>query len=323
MGDPAGKLPVFISWSLPLAGEVARILRGWLPRVIQDVYPWVSHSDIEKGKFWHSKVINSLESSTVGIAVVTPANVDRPWMNFEAGAMARAIEPLDGVVMPLLINMGNTSIHDSPLNTLQVTRFEKDDFYQLVEAISTRTRSPLSADVLREEFDLKWPKLHDAVERAISEGVENEAANAQPAARPVSDVLEDVLSDVRTLRLDMMVLRGKVSPRNDQTSLGHRKEAAILREVSGIIEGSGIGVYIVNTKEAVDGTIYVLLTTESRDKEILDSITEVIQSIPKYRVLWAESADQTPEIFENATVSASKAPPTRLQRMMDADSGRD
>jgi hypothetical protein len=133
LGDPAGKLPVFISWSLPLAGEVARILRGWLQRLIQDVYPWVSSEDIEKGKFWHSKVISSLEGSTVGIAIVTPANFERPWINFEVGALARTIEPLDGVVMPLLINMSNTAIQNSPLNTLQVTQFEKEDFYQLVQ----------------------------------------------------------------------------------------------------------------------------------------------------------------------------------------------
>jgi hypothetical protein len=77
---PSGKLRVFISWSLPLAQEVALTLRDWLPRLIQDVNPWVSSKDIEKGKFWHREVINSLEGSTVGIPIVTPANTDRPWL---------------------------------------------------------------------------------------------------------------------------------------------------------------------------------------------------------------------------------------------------
>ena len=43
---PPGKLPVFISWSQPLSGQVAQILREWLKRLIQDVYPWVSNKDI-------------------------------------------------------------------------------------------------------------------------------------------------------------------------------------------------------------------------------------------------------------------------------------
>ena len=190
---PAGKLPVFISWSLPLAGQVAGILREWLRRLIQDVHPWVSNSDIEKGKFWHSKVINSLGVSTVGIAVVTPANVDRPWINFEAGALARTIEPLDGVVMPLLINISHSAVQHSPLNTLQVTQFEKEDFYQLVQAINRRLPAgEVDAEILREEYDEKWPKLEQAVARAIAEAVEKEADNAEPEARPVEDVLEDV-----------------------------------------------------------------------------------------------------------------------------------
>jgi hypothetical protein len=79
-GDTDGKLPVFISWSLPLAGQVARIISDWLERLIQDVYPWASNKDIEKGKFWHSKLIGSLDMSTVGIVVVTPVNIDRPWL---------------------------------------------------------------------------------------------------------------------------------------------------------------------------------------------------------------------------------------------------
>lgn len=66
---PPGKLPVLISWSQPLSGQVAQILREWLKRLIQDTYPWVSNKDIEKGKFWHSKVIQQLEGSTVGIVV--------------------------------------------------------------------------------------------------------------------------------------------------------------------------------------------------------------------------------------------------------------
>lgn len=66
-GDTDGKLPVFISWSLPLAGQVAIIIRDWLKRLITDSYPWASNRDIEKGKFWHTELIGSLDMSTVGI----------------------------------------------------------------------------------------------------------------------------------------------------------------------------------------------------------------------------------------------------------------
>lgn len=78
--------------------------------------------------------------------------------------MARTIEPLDGIVAPLLINMKNSAIKDSPLDTLQVTQVEKEDFYQLVEAINKRLpTSPVDPVILREEYDEKWPKLEQAI----------------------------------------------------------------------------------------------------------------------------------------------------------------
>ena len=82
MASGDGKLRVFISWSLPLSKTVATILRDWLPRVIQDVDPWISSEDIEKGTYWNEQVNQGLQDATVGIIVVTPANSERPWLNF-------------------------------------------------------------------------------------------------------------------------------------------------------------------------------------------------------------------------------------------------
>uniref|UniRef100_UPI001C84E834 TIR domain-containing protein n=1 Tax=Paractinoplanes polyasparticus TaxID=2856853 RepID=UPI001C84E834 len=79
---------VLISFSQERSRELALVLRSWLPDVIQQVQPWVSHEDIEKGQRWAAEISRHLDGSTEGLICVTPENQAKPWLNFEAGALA-------------------------------------------------------------------------------------------------------------------------------------------------------------------------------------------------------------------------------------------
>jgi hypothetical protein len=141
-----------------------------------------------------------------------PVKWHRFFASFKAGALARTIEPLDGIVAPLLINMKNSAIKDSPLDTLQVTQVEKEDFYQLVEAINKRLpTSPVDPVILREEYDEKWPKLEQAIKEAIRDAVLKDETNAAPKTPDVGEVLEDVLSAMRDMRQDMNRIQPQVT----------------------------------------------------------------------------------------------------------------
>src|SRR6266403_3949719 len=96
-------MKVFISWSGPISNKVAVLLRDWLPSVIQAVEPYVSSEDIDKGARWSTDIAKELEAAHFGILCITPDNISAPWINFEAGALSKALDK--SKVVPLLVGV--------------------------------------------------------------------------------------------------------------------------------------------------------------------------------------------------------------------------
>jgi hypothetical protein len=282
LGGASGKLRVFISWSMPLAERVAGIFGEWLEGVIQDVEAWVSSDDIEKGKWWNQEVIDALTSSSVGVVIMTPANLSRPWLNFEAGALTGAVQLAGGIVAPLLINVPGSSM-TGPINGLQVTRLEKDDVYKLLQAINRRIREPLPSEKLKSSFDLWWPQLAKGVaeaREAIPDDDEEELIQ-----RPERDVLEDLVSTVRDMRQDVQNIPAWITARNTQIS-PHKKDA-IFKEIVDVAADVGVVISGFAFNEMPNGLINVTIETDAKySPGITEQITQAIESIPKYRVNW-------------------------------------
>jgi TIR domain len=86
------KTKVFISWSGARSRAVAKLLRHYLPRVIQPVDPWLSESDLEKGSQWFSEVMTAMKPCRFAIVCLTPENLLSTWLHWEAGAIAMNFE---------------------------------------------------------------------------------------------------------------------------------------------------------------------------------------------------------------------------------------
>ncbi|MFI7596671.1 hypothetical protein [Actinoplanes sp. NPDC049681] len=85
------RMKIFVSWSKPISMKFAQLLREWLPDVIQEVSPWVSSEDIEKGQRWALEVGEKLDAISEGILCVAAENQHEPWLTFEAGALAKSL----------------------------------------------------------------------------------------------------------------------------------------------------------------------------------------------------------------------------------------
>ena len=122
-------MDVFISWSGPRSGYVAEALRKWLPNVIQAVEPWMSKTDIDKGTNWALEIGRALERTSVGILCLTQENQLRPWISFEAGALAKTLET--AYVIPYLIELPPRELI-APLSQFQYVEADEEGTRGLV-----------------------------------------------------------------------------------------------------------------------------------------------------------------------------------------------
>ena len=86
-------MKIFISWSKEPSKTVAKALYDWLPTVIQSIEPFMWEEDIGSGSKWHSRISGELATTNFGIVCITPQNQAEPWLQYEAGALAKAVEP--------------------------------------------------------------------------------------------------------------------------------------------------------------------------------------------------------------------------------------
>lgn len=105
-------MKIFFSWSGHLSKKVAKFFKPWL---IEKIFPgenveiFISEEDIEYGSEWYTRIKNELISCNLAVIFLTPDNMNAPWLNFEAGAIAIGEE-----TRPLI-----TFLIDVPINTIK------------------------------------------------------------------------------------------------------------------------------------------------------------------------------------------------------------
>ena len=185
-------MKIFISWSGRPAREMAKFLQVWLVKVIQALEPFMS-DDIEMGARWDAEIASQLEGTGEGIVVVTSRNQTSPWLNFEAGALAKTTDA--SRVRPLLIDLTPTDI-SGPISRFQATpAADKAKVFKMLKEINNRCKRPIPDHILEPTFDLQWPEFESKLNKVI----ELEKSRAAPPKRTDSDILAEILDLVRAI----------------------------------------------------------------------------------------------------------------------------
>ena len=187
-------MKVFISWSGNKSQEVAKILKRWIPCIIQSIEPYFSSSDIDKGARWSTDIAKELQDASFGILCVTKENSSSEWLNFEAGALSKSID--QSRVCPFLIDLKPSDIQRSPILQFQMTTATKDETLKLFKSMNAIIdEGKLTEDVLEKTFTAFWPKIDEELQM-IAQNTDSENPPTQNTNN-TSPILEELLELVR------------------------------------------------------------------------------------------------------------------------------
>jgi hypothetical protein len=184
-------MKIFISWSGERSKRVAKALKQLIGDVIQVTEPWMS-PDIQPGAWWSDVLRKQLSNARFGIVCITKDNLDAPWLHFEAGALAKAVER-QILVCPYLIDLESTQLANTPLAHLQAKRAIPSETWDLIEAINEQLgEKARPSEQLKRMFDLHWPEL----DRTLKQLPESEEDGPE---RAPEEMIEEILVMVRDL----------------------------------------------------------------------------------------------------------------------------
>lgn len=188
-------MKVFISWSGARSKETAQLLRTWLPKIVNDIEPWMSEEDLSKGGDWSGEITAQLDTAEFGIVCVTPTNMESPWLVFEAGALSRQVGNVTSKVAPLLIGFDSKSDLKRPLGRFQSTEATEEDMLKLVRALNAACALRVPDPQLVDTFAVLWPYFEGPFKEIASrEPVSN------PPPRPEREVIDEILQIVRVVQ---------------------------------------------------------------------------------------------------------------------------
>jgi len=212
-------MKVFLSWSGEESLAVAKALREWLPYINPEIRPWISGTDIAPGERWSAEVAQQLEAADVGIVCVTRENQSSPWLNFEAGALAKRLE--SSRVVPLAINLKPSEVQQ-PLGQFQTKEATKSGILDVLRSLNELSTNRVPDITLA--CDRWWPQFEAALKQAAA------AAGEEPA-RDQHTLLEEIYRIVKE-RLDQASETAPAGRERERTQVARRAEriASFIRD---------------------------------------------------------------------------------------------
>jgi|GEM_PF-1509578 len=211
----ADDLKIFISWSGELSRVVATEIYNGLTHLSDRFVPWMSNESISLGADNIQSIRDELQTTHVGIIVLTRENQHAEWINFEAGAISMKLAKEPRAVVPLLVDMDNFSEVRGPLRFHQGALFTKEKWIGLLEELSERADATgrLKRAVMRryhDDEDRFWTAIESAKE--ASERVVTPSAD---------ELLRTILERIDELQRDSHVAGKAADMRREQDERMH------------------------------------------------------------------------------------------------------
>jgi hypothetical protein len=188
-------MKVFISWSGDAECEVAKALRGALHTVSAgSVEAFVSQVDIPRGDRGVVVIEDELTKTDYGIVLLSAANKEKPWINYEGGALATL---LGRRVATVLLDLRTAEVN-TPLAPFQATLFDqRESVLKLFTEIVQSATPKFPKQSIETLFAAEWEKIRESWKP-------DEHTEVRP--RPQQEMLEEVVNSVRSLAKGQAIL---------------------------------------------------------------------------------------------------------------------
>ncbi len=184
-------MKVFVSWSGPVARDVASAVAKYVQLMVPGIRCFVSADEVEKGARWSTSIAQELEQTNFGILILNRQNISAPWLYFEAGALSKSLET--GRVVPVLFGLEVGEISSTPLSQFQCTFFVREEFKKLCAELAKAIQGQASDSYLT-YFEKFWPDLESEVAASS-----DQLRIATPEKEPTEQALRDIYRRLNTI----------------------------------------------------------------------------------------------------------------------------
>ena len=193
---------VFLSWSLAASKGIAQRLEALLRKVLQDVAVYLSTSQMKGGAVFYPELLQALSLCRIGVAIVTPENKHRPWLHFEAGAIAHAVTKGKRlVVLRCGVELGELA--DTPFASIHQLELSRAGLLDLIKVIHEDTASIVPASEIEENFETWLAKLGDDW-LTLPE--------MQEPREPRAITVQDIAAQIEQVRALLLSMQANLSP---------------------------------------------------------------------------------------------------------------
>jgi tetratricopeptide (TPR) repeat protein len=164
----------------------------------------MSDRDLEAGQRWNEEISAKLRNTHFGIICLTRENLAVPWLLFEAGALAKAVD--SARIVPVLLGVGRSDL-TFPLAQFQAVGSDESGMRSLAAAVNNALgMDRLPATTLDNIFRGLWSGLAAAI-AAIPESPFQDGSH-----RTDRQLLEELVEGLHQVQRSLPPRRGVSSP---------------------------------------------------------------------------------------------------------------
>ncbi len=142
---------------------------------------------------WVKELNSRLANSNAGIIFLTPENQNEPWIQFEAGALAKGFT--ENRVFVLLIGLDDSQV-EGPLSNFNLSKSDEIGIKKIVFDLNNLLgENQISTDILSKVFEKNYPDLKQKIEQVLAQKL----IQKQPEKRTEDDIQSEMLGILRGL----------------------------------------------------------------------------------------------------------------------------